>query len=71
LLLGGIGVAVGVPVAFALTRLLQSQLYGIGPHDPLTIGAAVAALLAVAAGAAWVPARRAAKTDPLVALRAE
>ena len=71
LLLTGIGVAVGVPVALALARLIQSQLYGIEPHDPLTMGAAVVALLVVAAGAAWVPARRAAKVDPMVALECE
>jgi predicted permease len=71
LLLGGIGVAVGVFMVLTLSRLVRSQLYGIEPHDPLTMGAAVVALLGVAAGAAWVPARRASRVDPMVAMRTE
>jgi len=71
LLLGGIGVAVGVPAALALSRLIKSQLYGVEPSDPFTLVAAVLALLLVALGAAWIPARRATRVDPMVALRYE
>jgi hypothetical protein len=71
LLLASIGVAVGLPAAFAAGRLIRSQLYGLAPHDPPTLAAAVVLLLAVAAVAAWIPARRAAKVDPMDALRYE
>jgi ABC-type antimicrobial peptide transport system permease subunit len=65
------GLSVGVPVALALTRLIKSQLYGVGPNDPTTLGIVVFALLGVAAIAAWAPTRRAMKVDPMVALRTE
>ncbi|RPJ82540.1 MAG: FtsX-like permease family protein, partial [Acidobacteria bacterium] len=71
LLLALLGVAVGLPAAFAVGRLIRSQLYGVAPHDPLALAAAVAALVAVALIAAWLPARRAARIDPMVALRCE
>jgi predicted permease len=71
LVLTGAGVAVGLPVALALTRILRGNLYGIEPHDPATLIGAVALLLAIGAAAAWFPARRAAKIDPLSALRTE
>jgi len=64
-----LGIAVGVTAAVALTRTLQSQLYDVHPTDPVTFGAVVALLLVVALVAAWLPARRAAKVDPMVALR--
>jgi predicted permease len=70
-LLSAIGVAIGVPAALALARFIKSQLYGVAPTDPLTIGAAVLALILVAVGAAWIPARRAARVDPMEALRSE
>ena len=54
-----------------LARLIRSQLYGVEPTDPLTLAFAATLLLAIAAGAAWVPARRAARVDPLRALREE
>ncbi|HEY3516281.1 MAG TPA: FtsX-like permease family protein, partial [Gammaproteobacteria bacterium] len=66
-----VGVALGVIGAFAATRLAASMLYGITPRDPLTFVAVVALLVLVAFGAAWLPARRATRVDPIVALRAE
>jgi predicted permease len=66
-----IGVAIGIPAALALTRLLSSLLYGITPTDPWILSAAVACLFAVALAAASQPAWRAMHVDPLVALRYE
>lgn len=65
------GVAVGVPAAVALAQIIRSQLYGVVPADPLTLVAATLLLIGVAVLASWLPARRAARVDPLVALRAE
>ena len=70
-LLVAIGAAVGLPAALASGRLVASQLFGVRAADPLTLGAASVALFAVAAVAAWVPARRATLVDPTVALRYE
>ena len=67
----GLGVVIGVGVALAATRWVQSLLFGLQPHDPLTIGLAVFILLAVAAVAGYLPARRASRLDPMVALRHE
>jgi predicted permease len=67
----GIGVALGVPAAWAATRQVEALLFGVTPADPLTAAAAVATLTIAALLAAWLPARRAARTDPLVALRHE
>jgi len=66
-----IGVLAGLPAAWAASRAVQSMLFGLTPGDPTVIGGAVAALLLVAHVAAWLPARRAARVDPMVALRAE
>ena len=66
-----IGVVIGLGAALAATRWVKSLLFGLEPHDPLTIGLAVLALLIVAALAGFLPARRAARLDPLVALRHE
>ncbi len=71
LVLAAIGVAVGLGAAWGLTRLLQSVLFETAPHDPLTFAAVAVGLLMVAAIACWLPARRAAKVDPVVALRSE
>jgi putative ABC transport system permease protein len=67
--LASIGVAGGVVVALVMTPLLRTQLYGIGTMDPLTMVIVPALLLAVAAFACWLPARRAMKIDPVNALR--
>ena len=69
--LAAIGVAAGLAGAFYLTRQVQSQLFGLSPHDPATLIGAVVLLLLVALVAGFVPARRATTIDPLVALKAE
>jgi len=66
-----ISLVVGLAGAFAATRLLNSLLYGVGAWDPLTFVAIVLLVSAVAFVAAWLPARRATRVDPIVALRAE
>jgi predicted permease len=66
-----VGLGIGVAGALALTRYLSSQLYGIKPDDPLTFFAVSLLLLAVALLSAYIPARRATKVDPMVALRHE
>jgi len=66
-----IGAALGIPAALAASRLVASQLFGISAADPGAIVAATLALLAVAAVACYLPARRATRVDPLVALRCE
>ena len=65
------GAALGLLGALALTRLLAVPLFGSEPTYPATFAAATAFLLLAAAGGAWLPARRAARTDPMAALRAE
>jgi predicted permease len=65
------GIAAGVPGALALARLIRSLLYGVEPGDPASIAGAVIVMAAVAALAAWIPARRASHTDPMAALRNE
>jgi ABC-type antimicrobial peptide transport system permease subunit len=70
-LLTGLGLAAGLGTAIASGRLLQAFLFGVTPHDVVSLGAAASLLAAVAMIAAWIPARRAAAVDPLVALRVE
>ena len=71
LLLVVVGVAAGVPLALGASCLVRSELYGLSPSDPVTISLTTLLMLAVAALAGYIPARRATKVDPLVALRYE
>ena len=66
-----LGVGAGLAAALALTRLLAGILHGVSPSDPIVYGGVAAALVATAIVASWVPARRAARVDPIIALRAE
>ena len=69
--LTALGLAIGAAGALGLTRLMSSMLFGVGPRDPATMGAVALVLALVAVIACYVPARRAAKVDPMVALRYE
>ena len=71
LLLAGFGVAVGLAIALGASRLVSSLLYGIAPHDPLSYAAGAAVLLLAAVAAGLLPAMRAARVDPVTALRSE
>ncbi len=66
-----LGVLICVPVALAGAQLLASQLYEVRPYDPLAVSVAIATLAVAALAAGYVPARRAARVDPLVSLRGE
>jgi predicted permease len=71
LMLAAAGLAIGIPGAVAASRLVSSQLYGVRPTDPITMAGAVALMTALVALAGYLPARRATKVDPMVALRYE
>jgi predicted permease len=66
-----LGVLPGIVLALGLTRLMSSQLFGITPHDPLTFAGVALIFVIVALAACYVPARRASRVDPMVALRYE
>jgi putative ABC transport system permease protein len=69
--LAAAGLAIGLALAWALTRTLQNVLYGVSAADPATLGAVVALLAAIALAACYIPARRASRLDPIAVLRAE
>jgi len=71
LLLAGIGVAAGTALALGVSRLASSLLYGIAPHDPVSYVTAAALLLVAAVAAGSIPALRAARVDPVTALRCD
>jgi predicted permease len=69
--MAAVGLGIGLPLAYVVGRLIESQLFGVRASDPLVFVAAAAALAAVAMLAGWLPARKAASVDPMVALRYE
>jgi len=71
LMLALVGAVAGVGAALGVTRYLKTMLYGVNANDPVTIGAVGVLLLLVALAACWIPARRATRVDPMVALRYE
>jgi putative ABC transport system permease protein len=66
-----IGIAIGVGIALILTRVMSAFLFGVGPMDPITYAAVSAVLAGMTLVATYLPAHRAARVDPVVALRAE
>jgi len=71
MLLASIAVAIGLPAALLIAKLFNSILYGVRPHDVLTFVAVPLFLVLIALFACWIPARRAAKVEPAIALRSE
>ena len=70
-MLNAAGVAIGIPAALAVTRLAKSLLFGVAPNDAATLGGAATLMGAIALAAGYLPARRATRVDPMVALRCE
>ena len=66
-----VGLAIGVPLALSSTRVLKNLLYELSPIDPLSISIAIAAVACMTIAAAWLPAHRATRIDPVQALRTE
>jgi ABC-type antimicrobial peptide transport system permease subunit len=71
LILSGTGLAIGVAGALLVTRVMTSMLYEVSPADPASFAVTVIVLGGTALAAAWVPARRAMRVDPMIALRAD
>jgi ABC-type antimicrobial peptide transport system permease subunit len=71
MLMVGIGAVIGLGAAFATTRLVTSMLFGLAANDPLTVVVSVGVMVAVTGIAGYIPARRAAAVDPMIALRYE
>ncbi len=69
--MAGLGIVLGLAAAVPLTRLMRSLLFGVDPIDPITYVAVSAAVVAAAALASYIPARRTTSVDPVDALRAE
>ena len=66
-----VGAAIGLAASFGVTRVIANQLWGVSPHDPLTLAAVVSVMLLAGLAACYVPARRATRVDPMIALRYE
>jgi ABC-type antimicrobial peptide transport system permease subunit len=69
--IAAVGLGLGIAGALALTQVLSGLLFGVSPRDPLTFLVVPGALLLVALAACWIPARRAVRVEPLIALRGE
>jgi ABC-type antimicrobial peptide transport system permease subunit len=70
-ILAAIGIGIGLPAGFFFGRLVESELFGVSARDPIAVGLAILVLLATAAFAGYLPAARASRVDPMVALRYE
>jgi ABC-type antimicrobial peptide transport system permease subunit len=71
LLLAGLGLAIGIPASMIASRLIASELYGLKPGDATTVLLAILVTSGIAALAGYLPARRASRVDPMIALRYE